>query len=681
MKNKVYLLLDEKLFKLKELYFCLTCSQIKNEYNLKQEIEYYFCNGCTQIYTKSESAIYSYECLRCFKCPCCFSCLTISQKYFDKPIEKICNLEPQNNEANDSGSENQNRVTNNYMHEKSSKNVEDDLSSTPSCTFYTKNVKKSSEEKISYEGNNSLDTEDENNINEKDNKMDNSVCTFFKKGKSLFYFKCPYCLWSSINSLYNTKLDELIGNMIISERNCVFKSYFKTVLSELIRNNEQLREKKNLKKTNKNATLHKIGKFSPIHDVNDCLKSHDSIYKEISGQFLAKTGRDKDEEKEKDEEKKKKYMLICKSKIKVDNIRLKDILNAEHVKDRELSRDIFELENENVQYLDPIEFHLQKEFKVMDQHWEHNKMVENHINGENSINNGGRKNKKDSINGGPPSEETIEKLKSNAKNNLIIHSKSNISIEHIHDYPYNFYKGISKLRPLRTKLVNRKSKRCSTCKQYILKLHNTNLSSSTRLDNNAMKFIPRIYINDFKVVKRKNGVLNFILINPLDSEMNIKIIPEIEYNFLKAMNINKIISNCKSKAASFEFTLDTYDEIIDELLKGEKNDIQNVVTSEYIIIKRQNNMALVIISFYYTEQDILGTEFYPEKNKLPDVPEVGSDSNNTEVDQVRKLNFPLILECSFSDKSKKVHKLKLNLLFTNYISPRPFRHYALNDSD
>ncbi|CAA9989618.1 dynactin subunit 4, putative [Plasmodium knowlesi strain H] len=661
MKNKVYLLLDEKLFKLKELYFCLTCSKIKNEYNIKQEIEYYFCNGCTQIYTKSESAIYSYECLRCFKCPCCFTCLTISQKWLGRPVKKLCTLEPLNK-----GGKDDNLWGSNNEEANGEKNVED------ACTspFLSNNRKKSNDEKISFEGNSALGKDDENDIQGEKNKVGSKLYNFFKRGKNVFYFKCPYCLWSSISSVYNTKLDELIGDMILAERNCVYKRYFQTVLEELLRSNEELKEKRNFKRTNQHATLHKIGKLKSIHDLNRYMQVFGTTTEDFSLDDLTGGVAEIVEVQEQTDN-----TLICKSKMKVDKMRLKDILNGEHIKNREIYRDIFELENEHMEYLDPIEYSVQSGLQEVVQRREERNgpMGDDHPNGGNPTR---------GIGEALPEEQTIEKLKIQKNGNLIIHAKNDLSIRHMEDYPYNYYKDMDALQPLRMKLINKKSKRCSTCKQYILKLHNSNVSSSFRLDNNAMKFIPTIYINDLRLVKGKNGILNFVLVNPLDSEMNIKVVPDIENNFVKNLNGCKIPVNCKSRAASFEFTMDSYDEITDELLNEEKNDIKNVFTLEYNIVKKQNNMALIIISFFYTnEGDALHDKFYSDKNKPGDSPQQGDPHDDLGADEVRKLNFPLTLECSFSDKSKKVHKLKLNLLFTNNISLRPFRHYALRDCD
>ncbi|GAB68055.1 hypothetical protein PCYB_126210 [Plasmodium cynomolgi strain B] len=660
MKNKVYLLLDEKLFKLKELYFCLICSKIKNEYNLKQEIEYYFCNGCTQIYTKSESAIYSYECLRCFKCPCCFSCLTISQKWLGKPVKKVCTLEPLNKGGKEgTGWGSNNEATNNEPCEKLNQNGENHVEDASTGTFLSNNKKKSSDEKISFEGNSALGTDDENDIQGGSNKVGSRLYAFFKKGKNVFYFKCPYCLWSSISSVYNTKLDELIGDMILSERNCVYKRYFQTVLDELLRSNEQLKEKRNFKRTNQHTALHKIGKLKSIHDLNSYMEAFGTTKENYSMEGL--TGRAAATVATQEEV---ESTLICKSKIKVDKMSLTDILNGKHIKSREICRDIFELENEHVQYLDLMDYSTQGGLPEVVQRWEGRSDLvgDNHPSGGSQTPGTGE---------AIPKEQTIEELKIQANDTLIIHAKNDLSIGHIQDYPYNYYKGISALQPLRMKLINKKSKRCSTCKQYILKLHNSNVSSSFRLDNNAMKFIPTIYINDFRLVKRKNGILNFVLVNPLDSEMNIKVLPDIENNFVKNLNGSKIPMNCKSRAASFEFTMDTYDEIIDELLNEEKNDIKDVFTRDYIIVKKQNNMALIIMSFFYTDEgDTVRSEFYSEKNKPGDSPQQGEPDNDLAADQ-----------CSFSDKSKKVHKLKLNLLFTNNISLRPFRHYALRDCD
>ncbi|KJP86919.1 hypothetical protein AK88_03428 [Plasmodium fragile] len=671
MKNKVYLLLDEKLFKLKELYFCLICSKIKNEYNLKQEIEYYFCNGCTQIYTKSESAIYSYECLRCFKCPCCFSCLTISHKWLGKPVNKVCTLEPLNKGGKeDSCWDNNNEGTNSDLCEKLTPNGENHVQGASNGTFLSNNRKKSSDEKISFEGHSALGTDDENDIQEGRNKVGSKLYAFLKRGRNVFYFKCPYCLWSSITSMYNTKLDELIGDMILSERNCVYKRYFQMVLDELIRSNEQLKEKRNIKRTNQHAALHKVGKLKSIHELNNYMEAFGTMRKDCSLEKLTGGPAESAEVHEEAES-----TLICKSKMKVDKMSLKDILNGKHIKNREICRDIFELENEHVQYLDPVEYlsHGQLPEVVKRCEGRNGLVGDDHPSGGNQYAGTGE---------ALPKQQTREELRIQTNGNLLIHAKNDLSIRHIQDYPYNYYKGINALHPLRMKLINKKSKRCNTCKQYILKLHSSNVSSSFRLDNNAMKFIPTIYINDFRLVKRKNGILNFVLVNPLDSEMNIKVVPDIENNFVKNLNGSKIPINCKTRAASFEFTMDTYDEIIDELLNEEKNDIKDVFTREYIIVKKQNNMALIIISFFYTdEEDVVRAELYSEKNKPRDSPQTGDPDNDLSADQVRKLNFPLTLECSFSDKSKKVHKIKLNLLFTNNISLRPFRHYALRDCD
>ncbi|EUD69391.1 hypothetical protein C922_00254 [Plasmodium inui San Antonio 1] len=671
MKNKVYLLLDEKLFKLKELYFCLICSKIKNEYNLKQEIEYYFCNGCTQIYTRSESAIYSYECLRCFKCPCCFSCLTISQKWLDRPVKKVCTLEPLNKGGKDGsawGSNNQ--ETNNDPCEKLNQNGENHVEGASTGTFFSNNGKKSSDEKIFFEGNSALGMDDENDIQGGSNKVSSRLYAFFKRGKNVFYFKCPYCLWSSITSVYNTKLDELIGDMILSERNCVYKRYFQTVLDELLRSNEHLKEKRNFKRTNQHVALHKIGKLKSIRDLNSYMEAFGTTREDYSLEGVTRRAAASVAAKEETEN-----TLICKSKIKVDRMRLTDILNGEHIKNREICRDIFELENEHVEYLDPMEYSPQGGLPEVVQRREGRSglMGDDHPSGESQTL---------GTSEALPKEQTIEELKIQANGTLMIHTKNDLPIGHIQDYPYNYYKGMSALQPLRMKLINMKSKRCSTCKHYILKLHSSNVASSFRLDNNAMKFIPKIYINDFRLVKRKNGILNFVLVNPLDSEMNIKVVPEIENNFVKNLNGSKIPMNCKCRAASFEFTMDTYDEIIDELLNEEKNDIKDVFTREYIIVKKQNNMALIIMSFFYTDEgEPVRDEFYSEKDKPGDNPQQGNQDIDLSADQVRKLNFPLTLECSFSDKSKKLHKLKLNLLFTNNISLRPFRHYALRDCD
>ncbi|CAG9473809.1 dynactin subunit 4, putative [Plasmodium vivax] len=670
MKNKVYLLLDEKLFKLKELYFCLTCSKIKNEYNLKQEIEYYFCNGCTQIYTKSESAVYSYECLRCFKCPCCFSCLTISQKWLDGPVKKVCTLEPLSKggkEGDRWGSNNE--VATDHPCEKLNQNGENHVEGSSTGTILSNNRKKSSDEKSSFEGNSALGTDDENEKQGGSSKVGSGklgstklgsgklgstklgsrLYAFFKRGRNVFYFKCPYCLWSSISSVHNTKLDELIGDMIIAERNCVYRRYFQTVLDELLRSNEELKEKRNFKRTNQHAALHKIGKLKSIHELNSYMeafgtKREDYSLGGLTGKAAATVAAQEEAEN----------TLICKSKMRVDKMPLTDILNGKHIKNREMCRDIFELENEHVQYLDPMEYSPQGGLPEVVHHWEGGSGLvgDDHPSGESQTR---------GIGEAPPKKQTIEELKIQANNPLIIHAKNDLSIGHIQEYPYNYYKGVNTLQPLRMKLINKKSKRCSTCKQYILKLHNSNVSSSFRLDNNAMKFIPSIYINDFTLVKGKNGILNFVLVNPLDSEMNIKVVPDVEHNFVKNLNGCKIPMNCKSRAASFEFTMDTYDEIIDELINEEKNDIKNVLTRDYTIVKKQNNLALIIISFIYAEE--------------------GDTDIILAADQGRKLNFPLTLECSFSDKSKKAHKLKLNLLFTNNISLHPFRHYALRDCD
>ncbi|ANQ10312.1 Uncharacterized protein PCOAH_00045870 [Plasmodium coatneyi] len=670
MKNKVYLLLDEKLFKLKELYFCLICSKIKNEYNLKQEIEYYFCNGCTQIYTKSESAIYSYECLRCFKCPCCFSCLTISQKLLGKPGKKVCTLEPLNKGGEeDNRWGNNNEAANSDPSEKLNQNGENHVEDAPNGTL-SNNRKKSSDEKFSFEGNSALGTDDENDIQGGSKKVGSRLYDFFKRGKNVFYFKCPYCLWSSISSTYNTKLDELIGDMILSERNCVYRRYFQTVLDELLRSNEQLKEKRNFKRTNQHTALHKIGKLKSIHDLNSYMEAFGTTRGDYSlDGFTGRAAETVEVREEADS------TLICKSKMKVDKMRLTDILNGEHIKNREICRDIFELENEHVEYLDPMGYSPQGGLPGVVQRWEGRSGLvgDDHPIGGSQISGTGE---------ALPKEQTIGKLKIQANGTLIIHSKNDLSIGHIEDYPYNYYKGISALQPLRMKLINKKSKRCNTCKQYILKLHSSNVSSSFRLDNNAMKFIPTIYINDFRLVKGKNGILNFVLVNPLDSEMNIKVIPEMDNNFVKNLSASKIPISCKSSATPFEFTMDSYDEIIDELLNEEKNDIKDVFSREYIIVKKQNNMALIIISFFYTnEGDAVRGEFSSEKNQPENNPQRGDPDKGLAADQVRKLNFPLTLECSFSDKSKKVHKLKLNLLFTNNISLRPFRHCALRDCD
>ncbi|SBT80406.1 dynactin subunit 4, putative [Plasmodium malariae] len=699
MKNKVYILLDDKLFKLKELYFCVICSKINNEFNLRNEIEYFYCNSCTQIYTKSESAVYSYECLRCFKCPFCFSCLTISQNLFDNSIKSILNIEHAKGsnyaDQKDERSELNNMNALNYVKDENYTNDTCSVNSPPldMCTYgYT--IKDSAKKIVCKERNtlNDDSSHDTNsNVLEEERIMNSRFPKFFEKGKNIFYFKCPYCLWSSINTLYNTKLDELIGDMILIEKNCIFKCFFRNILNELIKSNEELKEKKVLKKTALNITMHKIENMSSFNEVHYFKKSTQSINnKENIGEFLG--GREE-----------ANSSLICTSNIKIAYRSQADLdenketwggnttQNIDHINGRDKNDNLNRAFKKN----DEIEAVEKDETNRISKEVKANKMQD-----EDEIN---KTCKENEVNETCEGDHKMGKSKNRDISNLIIHIKNYLSTEHMHDYPYNFYKGISALKPLRTKLLSKNSKRCSTCKQYILKLHNSNLSSSFRLNNNAMKFLPRIYINDFRIIKKEHGVLNFILINPLGVEMNIKIIPKVEYNFLKKLDTNKIPKNCTSKSNSFEFVLDTYDEVIDDLLKNENTAIKTVIRSEYMIIKKQNNMALIIISFNYTDNHVLGKEYYKEEKEpskinvqndgnscnnncsskniftCNDLSSNNNNDNDAIMDQKTKLNFPLTVECSFSDKSKKVHKLQLNLVFTNNISTKKFHHYSLND--
>ncbi|SBT43318.1 dynactin subunit 4, putative [Plasmodium ovale wallikeri] len=720
MKNKVYLLLDEKLFKLKELYFCVICSKIRNEFNLKKEVEYYLCNGCTQIYTKNESVFYSYECLRCFKCPFCFTYLTISHNFLDNSISSVCKAEGENDKTKGDIYPGQKGENDEINYKEDAPSVKDgievdstigqsgqmgdsrkdgekgtnDPAYVNGAQLYLSpskdEKKKENEEKLIWGQNCPSAGEYPHNTgnNLKRECINNSrKLDFFKKGEKLFYFKCSYCLWSSINLLANSKLDELIGDMILMEKNCVFNCYFRNVLNELIKCNEQLK-KKFVKRTDRNACIYEMENFNSYFDEN----GHNN-----TSALMNRETRDFEERKEQGED----SSLICKSEICIEKRSLKDILNAEHVRNPEKCRDLFELEIEHVEYLDPIMFRGQadsqgnketrkevttqsggvlgeEEASGMEDGEEASGMEEGE--GTSSVN--GEVNTRGEI-GEVQKDRKVEFKTKRARNvemdNLIIHSEKCLSNEHMHDYPCNFYKGINELIPLRGKLLSKESKRCSNCKQYVLKLHNSNLTPVLRLDNNALKFIPRIYINDFRVIKKKNGILNFILINPLDVEMNIKIITEMEHNFLKHLSINKIQTTCISKSKPYEFVIDTYDEIIDELLEDEKINIKTVVRSEYLIIRKQNNMALVIISFVHIDNDLTQKEFYStdkcERNTL----HVQNGRNDSTTENTTKLNFPLTLECSFSDKSKKEHHLKLNLLFSNNITAKGFRHYALND--
>ncbi|CRG94726.1 dynactin subunit 4, putative [Plasmodium gallinaceum] len=695
MKNRVYILVDNKLFKLKELYFCIICSKIKSDFNLKKEIEYYYCNGCTEIYTKNETSLYSYECLRCFNCPFCFSCLSVAHKNLENSLSNVNNMELKNNEIKDSYTKkNSKRYDNGFTSSSIYKNENEDI-----YKFFEKNTSNSDyDDKIENNLKKEFISNEENNL--KNKFMMNKQNELIKKDKKLFYFKCHYCLWSSIYSIFNTKLDELIGDMIIFEKNCIFRCYFRNILNEIKKSNELLKQKKILKRIDLYSSNHKIENLNSLDDwISN--KLSETKNEENKNQFL--NG--------------EHSSLICKSKIQIDKISLKDILNGEHIKNDKEFNDIFELQNENVKYLDLII--LQNQNNLEDNEVNEttddykNNYIENgdnikykkEINKENieveekdhNIENNDiniafeKKDNDDNVEKKDKDSNTIyynqnyinkkeennpnkinnkiSNLKNNKFSNIIINSKNYLSFEHLYDYPYNFYKGIDELKPLRKKLLAKKSKRCSKCKQYLLKFHNSNLYSTFRLNNNAMKYIPRIYINDFRIIKKKNGILNFVLINPLDFEMNIKIIPQIEHNFLKNLNINKIPINCESKANSFEFIMNTYDEIIDDLLKDE-NDIKTVITSENIIIKKQNNMALIVISFIYIEN--------PNDFTIENKSNILNEERKDSLEQSINLNFPLILECSFSDKLKKIHKITLNLLFTNDISTNKFYNYLLN---
>ncbi|CRH01395.1 dynactin subunit 4, putative [Plasmodium relictum] len=690
MKNKVYLLLDDKLFKLKELYFCLICSKIKSDFNLKKEIEYYYCNGCTQIYSKNETSVYSYECLRCFNCPFCFCCLSIAHKNLDNSISNLNHLELKNNEIKDSYAEKESKeyginFTNSKVYESKHKGIDEFSEENTSNSDYDHQVKNNL--KSGYISN------EENNL--KNKYMMNKKNELNKKDKKIFYFKCNYCLWSSIYSIYNTKLDELIGDMIIFEKNCFFSCYFRDILSEVKKNNELLKQKKFLKKIDLFSSIHKIENYDSLNSWN---------YTRLSEL--------KNEKKKNEVLKEENSSFIYKSKISIDKVSLKDILNAEHIKNNKEFNDIFELENENIKYLDMVILQNPINLEDYEENEKTDKSKKNYIEKGNDINyniereenensiknddinsvserdyNDYNLEKKDKVkdnntiyyneiyfnkkeeNNTKNINKKISNLKNNKFSNTIIHSQNYLSFEHMKDYPYNFYKGVNELKPLRKKLLAKKSKRCSKCKQYLLKFHSSNLYSTFRLNNNAMKYIPRIYINDFRIIKKKNGILNFILINPLDFEMNIKIIPKIEHNFLKNLNINKIPTNCESKANTFEFVMDTYDDIIDDLSKDE-NDIKTVIVNENVIIKKQNNMALIIISFIYNEN--LNEYSVEDKSKM-----LNAQEKNF-IEQSRNLNFPLTLECSFSDKLKKIHKIALNLIFTNNISTKRFHNYLLN---
>ncbi|SCM07527.1 dynactin subunit 4, putative [Plasmodium chabaudi chabaudi] len=697
MKNRVYLFLDDKLFKLKELYFCVICSKIKNEYNIRKEVEYYVCNGCTQIYTKNEAVVYSYKCVRCFKCPFCFSCLAISQSKFDRPISSFCTLGSKTTNKEKSievksdthiyNNEISNGINDEYIEKHINNSTRDEDINFIKNSNDIKNLylpqdripgsmDKISELKknntISEKGHTSDDEKEDKikNILTMTNKMDSKNYDILKNGEIVFYFKCPYCLWTSINTIFNKKLDELIGDMILLENNCAFRSFFKNVLNELMKCNEKIKEKKNIKRAHLNTHLYIVDN---IHDSGNCYINSYELENDLDINGII--GRTKNKE-----DKKNSY-LIYKSQITINKMNLKDILNGEHIKNPENFSGIFELENEHLKYLDPVIFTNQKALfdgkeKITETEKESVRMgteIEKdivHDEMEVKIAEFDKQNLSDQI--------------SNPKNKgmndvVIVDSKKYLSIEHTFNYPYNFYKDINELKPLRARLLSKTSKRCGGCKQYLLKLHNSNLTSGVRLNNCAIYFLPRIYINDFKVIKKKNGILNFILINPLDAEMNIKIIPDIDHKFSKHLNTSKIPINCKSKASSFEFVMDAYDEIIDELLNEQPNSIKEVLKSKHIIIKKQNNMALIIISFIYIGKDnlIISTEPSNISEGMHDY--LDSENINTSDDK-RKLNLPLNLECSFSDKSKKSHKVKLNLIFTNNISTNVFRHYSLNDA-
>ncbi|SOV25251.1 dynactin subunit 4, putative [Plasmodium sp. DRC-Itaito] len=621
MKNRVYLLVDDKLFKLKELYFCVICSEIKNDYNIKNEIEYYFCNGCTQIYSVNESSFYSYECLRCFQCPFCFSTLITCHELVDETKFNINHKECYNSSAN---------MENGFSQE------EIELINN---TSKRKNKKIYTDEKVTFH--NESITNNGNNM------------------KNMFYFKCPYCLWSSINTSCKPKLDELIADMIdLEKKNNAFRLQFENILDEFMKYNEELKKQNKKKKKIKNydqkklnVTIKNRDYIKSENDENNNellqLKNHHSIF------YLNNNSNNN--------------ILICnKPNIKIDKIKMTDILNDEHFKLKNKFPNIYEIQNDNITFLNST--CLQHYF---DEH------MKNELN----------KNMNDKENGSNDETYNDYNIKKNNKienktlSNIIIDSKKYPSLEHTYIYPYNYYKSFEELKPLRKKLLCKQSKRCNGCKQHVVKLHNnTNLGCTYRLNNNALKFIPRIYINDFKLIKKENGILNFILINPLEEEMNIKLLPEIDYHFLKSLHINNIQPNCLCNShESFEFYLNTYDEILDELIKNdEKNNITNVITTKHTIIKKQNNMALIIMTFIYNEQ-IMNSNIYKEdKNNNHVINYMPIQNNTNSIDKIEKLNFPIILECSFSDKSKKNHKLKLNLLFTNNIKTKIFHQYALN---
>ncbi|CXI91947.1 dynactin subunit 4, putative [Plasmodium berghei] len=693
MKNRVYLFLDDKLFKLKELYFCVICSKIKNEYNIRKEVEYYVCNGCTQIYTKNEAIVYSYKCVRCFKCPFCFSCLTISQSKFDRPISSFCTLgskttnKEKSSEAKSDthiyNNEISNGINDKYIEKHINNSTRDEdinfiKNSNGIKSLHLpqdrmpRSMDKISEKLICEKGHTSDDENAEKNKNilTMTNKMDSKNYDILKNGEFLFYFKCPYCLWASINTVFNKKLDELIGDMILLENNCIFRCFFKSVLNELIKRNEKLKEKKNIKRGHLNTHIYIVDN---IHDNENCyIKSHeldnDNDINEIGG-------------RRKNNKEKKNSSLIYKSQITINKMSLKDILSGEHIKNPENFLGIFELENENLKYLDPVIFPNEKVlFDTKEKITKTEKESVRICTGiEKNIVNDEIEVKIAEVDKDDLSDQISNSKNKGMNNIVIVDSKKYLSIEHTFNYPYNFYKDINELKPLRANLLSKTSKRCAGCKQYLLKLHNSNLTSGVRLNNCAIYFLPRIYINDFKIIKKKNGILNFILINPLDAEMNIKIVPDIDHNFSKHLNTNKITINCKSKASSFEFVMDAYDEIIDELLNEQSSSIKEVLKSKHIVIKKQNNMALIIISFIYTGKDDLTISTEPS-NKSEDIPDyLGKETINTS-DNKDKLNLPLNLECSFFDKSKKAHKVKLNLIFTNNIITNTFRHYSLNDA-
>ncbi|CDO66995.1 dynactin subunit 4, putative [Plasmodium reichenowi] len=634
MKNRVYLLVDDKLFKLKELYFCVICSEIKNDYNIKNEIEYYFCNGCTQIYSVNESSFYSYQCLRCFQCPFCFSTLITCHEFVDETKYNINHKECHNSNDNMKNSFSEEEIE---LVNKSKK----------------KNKKIYTDEKDTF-------------LNESINHNKNNM-------KNMFYFKCPYCLWSSINTVCNPKLEDLIADMInLEKKNNVFRLEFENILDEFMKYNEELKKQNKKKNKIKNYDQRKLN--LTIKKKRDYVKSeYDGnnngpleIKNDHSTFNLNNNNNNNNDNNNDNIDNHNNNTLICnKSNIKIDKIKLNDILNDEHVKLKNNFPNIYEIQNDNITFLKSTCLHFFDENMKRE--------LNKHMN-----------DKENGLNDETCNEYNIKKnniIENKKLPNIIIDSGKYPSLEHTYIYPYNYYKGFEELKPLRKKLLCKQSKRCTGCKHHVVKLHNnTNLGSTYRLNNNALKFIPRIYINDFKLIKKENGILNFILINPLEEEMNIKLLPEIDYQFLKSLHINNIQANCLSNSHEpYEFYLNTYDEIIDELIKDdEQNNITNVITTKHTIIKKQNNMALIIMTFIYNDQIMNSNTYKEDKNNNHDTNYIPNQNIINSLDKTEKLNFPIILECSFSDKSKKNHKLKLNLLFTNNIQTKIFHQYALN---